>query len=70
MMQSSSPRSLGVRGRCRGAVQPAFGRGDDPLGALRREGAAGPGVEAGGAPSLDTQLGALWSFPVTLRPSQ
>lgn len=50
--------------------QPPFGSEDDPLGALRRELATWPGVEAVGAPDLDPLLGALWGFPVTLRLSQ
>ncbi|MFY0535902.1 hypothetical protein [Nannocystis pusilla] len=50
--------------------QPPFGSEDDPLGALRRELATWPGVEAVGAPDLDPQLGWIWGFPVTLRLSQ
>ncbi|MCY1009985.1 hypothetical protein OV079_31370 [Nannocystis pusilla] len=50
--------------------QPPFGSEDDPLGALRRELANWPGVEAVGVPDLDPQFGTFWSFPVTLRLSQ
>jgi hypothetical protein len=41
-----------------------------PLAALRRRIAEWPGVEAVDAPTVDTQLGAIWGFLVALRLSQ
>ncbi|MCY0987172.1 hypothetical protein OV203_08555 [Nannocystis sp. ILAH1] len=74
----SDPKPAASRGRGKRVLvevatmwnQPPFGSEDDPLGALRRELATWPGVEAVGAPDLDPLLGALWGFPVTLRLSQ
>jgi hypothetical protein len=50
--------------------EPPLGSEDDPLGALRREVATWQGVEAVGEATVDSLLGSIWGFPVTLRLTQ